>query len=681
MKKIDSGKGYIKWLILLYLGGVALRYLIGLVASQNPFVMPDEALYANIARSIASGDAISLRNQPVTYTNILYPLLISPVYAIFGAGTPFRIIQLLNCFMMNLAVFPAFGIAKQLTDNKKTAFVIAVVSVLMPDMLLTTRIMTEAALYPLFLLTVYLMFGHFMKRWDKTSKAATTGLAAFLLTLAKSGSIALVIVFLGLLLFDAIRTRRRDSFAYMLLFAGVFAVLYLLTHLALMWSGMDFSWASIYQTQTQLPTIDHLKKTLPGLLLYAFFIPFAFGIYPLLVPACNLGRFNPPQKRQLILVFVSLVLYAAGACYLFFDTETVGSYFQGRIHIRYVFMFLPVLLSFAASPRLDDVKPNGKLLAALGFLLAMIMTVSFGALLSNRQYPVDAIMLSYIIYDDAVLNWRTLSQIAAVTYAAGMLALIWQRGWSTIVKRVGLICLIAGLVVANVLGYDLSSYNNSKALAEDSQQGAELMYGKTALLVPETDIYFDNTLTVLDTAMTNAPYAMLYDDVCASLGDYGYVDGVVPPQYWTEKPVNALTGIDCAAFNSGAFSRFVLAQGTKAERTQNGYYGIVRLGEDRRLFHSALAGLTTDGELESDAALYIYDETLLSHQTIRVYLNVRPSTAQLHLSSAETYYDFNLDASSGWLYADFPVPQGCTTLKVNLQTLSGTPVVYTYSVE
>ncbi len=682
MKKLLNNKSYLKWLIFMYIGGVALRYIIGLIASQNPFVMPDEALYANIARSIVNTDAISLRNQPITYTNILYPLLISPVYMLSGAGMQFRMIQLINCLVMNLAVFPAFGIARQLTDNKKTALGIAAVSLLLPDMLLTTRIMTEAIIYPLFLLTVYLMFGHFMKRWDKTSKAAITGLAAFLLTLAKSGSIALVVVFFGILLFDAVRTRRRDSFAYMLVFAGVFAALYLLTHLALMWSGMDFSWASIYQTQTQPPTLDHLKKTLPGLLLYAFFIPVAFGVYPLLMPASNLRRFDAPQKRQLILILLALVLYAAGACYLFFDTETVGSYFQGRIHIRYVFMFLPVLLGFAASPRLEDVKPNSKLLAALGFVFAMIVTVSLGALLSNRQYPVDAIMLSYIIYDDAVLNWRTLTQIAAITFMLGMLALIWQRGWSTIVKRICMICLVAGLIVANVLGYDLNSHNNTDALAIDSKEGAVLMSDKTALLVPETGIYFDNTLTVLDTAMTDAPYVMLYDDVCASLGDYGAVGSVIPPQYWTEKPVNALTGVSVVTFNSAAFSRFVLAEGTSVAHTQNGYYGIVSFGENKRLFHSALAGLTTNGIPEDNAVLYIYDETLLSHQTVRVYFMYNSSSAaQLRLYCDETSYDFNLDSNSEWIYADFAVPQGCTTLKVTLQTISGAPVIRTYSVE
>jgi hypothetical protein len=264
----------------------------------------------------------------------------------------------------------------------------------------------------------------------------------------------------------------------------------------------------------------------------------------------------------------------------------------------------------------------------------------------------------------------------------GMLVLIWRRGWNTFVKRICMICLVAGLIIANVLGYDLNSHNNTRALASDSKEGAVMMSNETALLVSETGIYFDNTLTVLDTAMTDAPYVMLYDDVCASLGAYGVVDSVVPPQYWTEKPANELTGVSVVTFNSAAFSRFVLAEGTAAAYTQNGYYGIASLGENKRLFHSALAGLTTGGAPEDNATLYIYDETLLSHQTIRVYFMYSTSTAaQIRLCCAQSCYDFDLNASSEWIYADFPVPQGCTTLKITLQTLSGTPVITTYYVE
>ncbi len=670
------------WLLLVYLAGVALRILIAQFASQNPFVMPDEALYANIARSIADGTGVMLRNQPVTYTNILYPLLISPVYAFADAGTQFRIIQIINCLLMNLAVFPAYGIAKSFTKDTRVSFIIAALSLLLPDLLLTTRIMTEPILYPLFLCTVYLMFGKISGDREGWKQAVIAGASAFLLVQAKSGMIALAILFIGFLAVDCIRTRSRKEIFYTAVFAGVFAGLILLCNLLMQGSGMDFGRQTIYETQTKAPSLEHLKTTLPGLLLYALFIPVAFGVFPLLLPASHLRRYDPAQRKQVLLSLLALAVIAAGACYMFFDSETVGNYFAGRIHIRYVFMFLPLLLCFSWTPGLDGAKPNGRILLYMGFLLAMTITVSFGALLSSRQFPVDAILLSCIIYDDQVLNWRLLSQVAAITFSAGMLGLIYRRGWIKEVRRIFLVCMAVALVAANILGYDLNNYNNQKSMADDARQGARVVAGEPAVIVGENGIYFDNALTVLDCAMTRAPYAILYEDLCANLGSYGSLEAVQPPQYWTENPTNKITGVTCAVFNAGAFSKFVPAEGAQVEYTQNGYYGIVRLPENKRLFHSAITGLQPDGQTGGNAVLYIYDEKLLSQDKVRIYLQVgNGSFGNLRLTANGTDYDFELDTDSEWIYADFEMPEGITVFKMTMNTLSGSPVINTYQVE
>lgn len=676
-----GGKKRLLRLFTVYAAGVAARFALGLIMGRNPFVMPDEALYANIARSIADGAGLMLRNQPVTYTNLLYPLLISPIYAIFPAGAQFRAIQLFNCLAMNLAVFPAYAVARRFAGGK-AAVGIAALSLLLPDMLMTQRIMTEAVEYPLFLWTAYLMFQHFDERRFRPGRAALTGLAAFLLTQAKGGSIALAAAFLILLAVGSIRRRSLMEAKCALVFAGTLAALWTASHFALVWAGMDFSQPSIYQTQLLAPTLDHLKKTLPGLLLYAYFIPVAFGVYPLLLPASFLRCYDGPQRRQAALALLALALTAAGACYMFFDTETIGNYFAGRIHIRYVFMYLPLFLAFAASPKLEGAKPNGKLLAALGFLLAMTVTVSFGALLSGRRYPVDAISLSYIIYDDPILNRRLLSEVAMVTFAAGMLALLWRRGWGGAAKKICAATIVLGLLTANFLGYALNGWNNATALKDDARQAAELLSGQTALLVPDSGIYFDNTLSVLDTTMEEAPYELLYGDLCPALGSYGALVPVLPPKYWTEKPSNPISGVTRVVFTPGAFSRMVLATGAQAQYTDNGLYAIVTPGEGGRLFHSALAGLDGGGAPGADAALYLYDERLLSKGSVRVYLRVScESAAKLTLTAGETSYDFALDESSDWIYADFSVPAGSADFRVAMSADSEGLAVKTYQVE
>lgn len=669
------------WLAVLYLAGVVLRYILCLVFSQNPFVMPDEALYANLARSIASGSGVMLRNQPVTYTNLLYPLLLSPIYAVASPGSPFRLIQLLNCLLMNLAVFPMWHIAMRFARSEKIALAIAAFSLLIPDMLLTSRIMTEAVEYPLFLVAVLMMFQRLEGR-SKIGHAVLAALCAFLLSQAKSGMVALAVVFAAILAFDAVKSRRREDVSYLLAFAGSYAAFSLAAHFAMgMLPGMDFSRQTIYQTQAQAPTLTHLEKTLPGLLLYGFFIPVAFGIFPLLLPACNLRRYESAQRRQLALMLAALAAVAAGACYMFFDTETIGSYYAGRIHIRYVFMFLPVFMAFLSSPKLDGARHNGKLISALGFLLAMAVTVSFGALLSNRRYPVDAISLSWIIWDNPFLNMKLLSQIVAIAFSVAMLWLLIKGGWGRRAKALMACGLALGMLAAGGMGYDMNRYNDNAALAADAKEAAAALEGKPALLVPVSSIYFDNTLSVLDCAMKQAPYEMLLEDLCPRLGPYGELDTVKPPKYWTESPDNEIPAACEVAMEGSAFYHVVPAAGAQVLATANKSYGVITLPENRRLFHSALSGVGYDGGLKAGAALYVFDETLLSRQKVTVYLQVSSDTASsLVLSSGEESYNFDAGPTPNWITCAFTVPQGATRLVVSVGALSGSPKVLTYKV-
>lgn len=567
------------------------------------------------------------------------------------------------------------------TGSGWKALGIAALAILLPDMGLTARIMAEALVYPLFLLTAMLMF-RALEGGKNLGHAALTALCAALLANAKAGMAALAVVFAGVLLFAAAKDRPKKLAGYALMYIGVYAALTAVAHFAIgMLPCVDYARSTIYETQAQAPTWTHLSQTLPGLLLYAFFIPVAFGIFPLLLPACNLKRFEPAVRRQAALALIALAAVAAGACYLFFDTETVGSFYAGRIHIRYVFMFLPLFLAFAAAPALEGVKPNGKLIAALGFLLAMASTVGFSALLSNRRYPVDAISLSWIMWDNSALEMNKLSQIAAIEFSVAMLWLLFRRGWGKTAKTAMAICLVAGLVAANAFGYDLNRWNDSEALSSDSAQAARMLDGKTTLLAPDSGFYFDNTLSVLDVSMKQAPYEMLLEDLCENLGPYGELIPAQPPKYWTEQPAGKFPEPPAVAMDASAFYRVVLAQGAAVKFTDHTVYGIVTPANNRRLFHSALTGVDAQGSPKAGAALYIFDENLLKQGKVTVYLQVQADNASsLELSCGSESQAFDAGTGANWITRTFGVPIGATRLVVSIRAVSGAPKVITYKV-
>ncbi len=51
----------------------------------GPFIMVDELIYSELARSFAAGDGFRIRDVPATGFGVVYPVLISPAYALFDA--------------------------------------------------------------------------------------------------------------------------------------------------------------------------------------------------------------------------------------------------------------------------------------------------------------------------------------------------------------------------------------------------------------------------------------------------------------------------------------------------------------------------------------------------------------------------------------------------------------------
>ncbi|MBA3434436.1 MAG: hypothetical protein H0U08_10120, partial [Actinobacteria bacterium] len=119
---------------------------------QDWSVMTDELLYAKLATAIAeSGSPLPrVHDTSISVFNQLYPLLLAPL---FGARSPpdaFRAAHVLNAVVMTSAVFPAYLLARQVL-SRLWAFAVAVLTVLVPWMVIAGFLMTEAVAYPAFL--------------------------------------------------------------------------------------------------------------------------------------------------------------------------------------------------------------------------------------------------------------------------------------------------------------------------------------------------------------------------------------------------------------------------------------------------------------------------------------------------------------------------------------------------
>jgi Dolichyl-phosphate-mannose-protein mannosyltransferase len=144
------------WLAAIVVGSAVLRALLArqLVA---PFIMVDEIVWSEIARGIADAGEPLLRDQPDPGYSVVYPLLISPAYALFDSlPAAYAAVKTWNSVLMSLAAIPAFFLARRVVGRDYALFA-ALLAVAVPSLAYTGTVMTENAFYPLFLAVVLVL--------------------------------------------------------------------------------------------------------------------------------------------------------------------------------------------------------------------------------------------------------------------------------------------------------------------------------------------------------------------------------------------------------------------------------------------------------------------------------------------------------------------------------------------
>ncbi len=138
------------WLAVIVAASFLLRAWLAR-AIVGPFIMVDELIYSELARSVAAGEGFRVRDVPAGGFSLVYPLLISPAYALFDSlPDAYAAVKTLNALYMSLAAVPAYLLARRLL-GPGLSLAAAVLAVAVPSLAYTGTVMTENVFYPLFL--------------------------------------------------------------------------------------------------------------------------------------------------------------------------------------------------------------------------------------------------------------------------------------------------------------------------------------------------------------------------------------------------------------------------------------------------------------------------------------------------------------------------------------------------
>ncbi|HWB21441.1 MAG TPA: glycosyltransferase family 39 protein [Gaiellaceae bacterium] len=115
-----------------------------------PWIMSDELIYSELAKSLAATGHFSLRGVPSNGYGFVYPAVIAPAWRLFTAmPTVYTAAKVINSVVMSLTAVPAYFLARRVL-RPALALAAAALSVAIPSMLFTGMLMTENVFYPLF---------------------------------------------------------------------------------------------------------------------------------------------------------------------------------------------------------------------------------------------------------------------------------------------------------------------------------------------------------------------------------------------------------------------------------------------------------------------------------------------------------------------------------------------------
>lgn len=353
----NPGKYDIFLVILLYIAGVAIHYLIGNFPRRIA-TYADELLYFTTAQSIHDGSGILCMNAPTSFNKVAYSFVISPFFGIDDPILRVNMIALFNNALIMTSIFFVYLIGRELELNRGSLLPVLAIAVLWPDLMYSLTFMSENLNWPLILLAVYL--------WLKGKKGKHTvvysvafGAACYIGYLCKNIFLALLlcaVLFEAAYPFVAYLTNRRDKPDQRLgecfdkrgligcgIAVAAFAVCYILGN-TLLFSGSDSNAAGAIAGG-----LESLNGGYAVMYLFFAFVYYiaasliAVLIMPIIYSAANFKNMDTITQKTFSFLILYLLISCAMISYTISINEDIGSAFP-RMHMRYLGFILLLLI-------------------------------------------------------------------------------------------------------------------------------------------------------------------------------------------------------------------------------------------------------------------------------------------------------------------------------------------------
>ena len=627
--------------LLLYLLGVIIRFILALLYRHGPTVQIDESLYINIAKSLAANEGLAYRSQPVPYMYIFYPLLLVPLYLIPLPFDLYRVLQLYNCLQICSSIFPVYLFAKDVTGSVKKALLSSAITLLLPDMMMSGFLMAESAVWPLSLWLVFSSYRLFAAKEKFYRYGFLTGLFTALLFWTKPGTFVMGLI----LLFSACRlardqqnkTRRTAAYSGLAVCAVCIIFFYGLYTLGF---GYKFSLLGLYQKQLTTVSLKWIAAVAEFSILQLFLFAIACGGIFFILPYLSMDRYDNSKKFFLAAFSVGLVVLAIGTA-AFVDMHTWnGSFANPQLHLRYMAMYIPVMVVFSLASAFPSERK--KLIYLLLFLSVLIVFPgpSVGFAKGESTY-IDSVALSSWLGDLGVpVSFGiALSVVSALFFA--FLSFRLSRGQ----KNSAFLCqsvffLFIFLLSNNICGYlSVNTHEDKNNYGFDAVEMNTLVESLSDDILVLTQKNYDETTSYCLEARLRKPQQQVTEDAfIEALVRSGGVYAPFIPADQDPNVGNHLTpDTDTFLFGVTVDQHVEFSNTADIRQSQHGCYTLAKASSGERLIDTALSGLDIYSlPQDSQAQLYVFNDSRFKNGKLTLHLvaYAENGTANLEIENA-----------------------------------------------
>ncbi len=431
------------WLAGLVTASALVRYAFAR-RIEGPWIVVDEIVYSELAKSFASSGHFLIREQPAAGAfGVVYPVLISPAYLLFDSvPQAYAAVKAINSVVISLTVVPAYLLARTVLRTS-LALAAAALAVAVPSMLYAGMVMTESAFYPLFVLVAYLLVRALDVPTLGRSLALLAAVAAAYGTRAQAVALVPAVATAPLLLVALRRAGLGALAAFRTLYASLGAAVVLVVSVQLARGKELEALLGAYRTAAEVhydarEVARWLLYHVAELDLYLAVAPVAAFLLLLAV-----ARTLPPRDQALLAACVSL------SGWLVLEVATFASRHALRIEERNLFYLAPIFLTALllwverGAPR-----PRIAAFAAVGAAAALPLAIPFDRFVNvSAQSDTLALLVWWDVWD-AIGGpvGRLLLVVWAFTFAIAALLLIVPARYALVVPAVVMSVFVVSLV-------------------------------------------------------------------------------------------------------------------------------------------------------------------------------------------------------------------------------------------